>query len=81
LNTRSYFLKVAGSRKPEQKQNQAGASAGGAIIPNKLFWFGSYQRLWDRAERGSSQTIVPTNAQRAGDFTALTTPLRNPDQP
>ena len=30
LNTRSYFLKVAGSRKPEQKQNQAGASAGGA---------------------------------------------------
>ncbi|HEY6613366.1 MAG TPA: carboxypeptidase regulatory-like domain-containing protein, partial [Vicinamibacterales bacterium] len=81
LNTRSYFLKAAGSRKPEQKQHQAGASAGGAVIANKLFWFGSYQRLWDRAEAGSSQTIVPTNAQRAGDFTALSTPLRNPVNP
>ena len=80
LNARSYFLKLAGTRKPEQKQNQAGASAGGAIIRNKLFWFGSYQRLWDRSEAGSSQTIVPTDAQRAGDFTALSTPLRNSGQ-
>ena len=81
LNTRSYFLKLAGSRKPEQKQNQAGASAGGPIFRNKLFWFGSYQRLWDRAEAGSSQTIVPTDAQRAGDFSALATALRNPVNP
>src|SRR5687767_14645551 len=81
LNTRSYFLKLAGSRKPEQKQNQAGASAGGAVIQNKLFWFGSYQRLWDRSEAGSSQTTVPTNAQRTGNFTALSTQLRNPVNP
>jgi hypothetical protein len=81
LNTRSYFLELAGARKPEQKQNQAGASAGGAVVRNKLFWFGSYQRLWDRAEAGSSQTIVPTDAQRRGDFTALATALRNPVNP
>lgn len=81
LNTRSYFLKLAGARKPQQKQNQAGASAGGAVIRNKLFWFGSYQRLWDRSEAGSSQTIVPTDAQRAGNFTALSTALRNPVNP
>jgi hypothetical protein len=81
LNSRSYFLKLAGSRKPEQKQNQAGASAGGAVIRNKLFWFGSYQRLWDRSEAGSSQTIVPSDAQRAGNFTALSTQLRNPVNP
>ncbi|MGH2492904.1 MAG: carboxypeptidase regulatory-like domain-containing protein, partial [Candidatus Limnocylindria bacterium] len=77
LNARSFFQ----TTKPEQKQNQAGASAGGAIIQNKLFWFGSYQRLWDRREAGSSQTIVPTDAQRAGDFTALSTQLRNPVNP
>jgi Carboxypeptidase regulatory-like domain len=77
LNAKSFFQ----TRKPEQKQNQAGASAGGAIIQNKLFWFGSYQRLWDRGEAGSTQTVVPTAAQRAGDFTALSTQLRNPVNP
>src|SRR6185436_15368858 len=77
LNSRSFFQ----TRKPEQRQNQAGASAGGAVIPNRLFWFGSYQRLWDRSEAGESQTVVPTEAQRAGNFTALSTALRNPVNP
>jgi hypothetical protein len=77
LNAKSFFQ----TRKPQQRQNQAGASAGGAIIRNKVFWFGSYQRLWDRSEAGSSQTIVPTDAQRAGNFTALGTQLRNPVNP
>lgn len=77
LNARSFFQ----DRKPEQKQNQAGASAGGAIVQNKLFWFGSYQRLWDRREAGSSQTVVPTDAQRAGDFRGLSASLRNPVNP
>jgi Carboxypeptidase regulatory-like domain/TonB-dependent Receptor Plug Domain len=77
LNARSFFQ----TRKPEQRQNQTGASAGGAIIRNKLFWFGSFQRLWDRSEAGSTQTVVPTSAQRAGDFTALSTQLRNPVNP
>ena len=77
LNARSFFQ----TRKPEQEQSQAGASAGGAVIRNKLFWFGSYQRLWDRSEAGSSQTVVPTPAQRAGNFTALSTALRNPVNP
>ena len=77
LNARSFFQ----TRRPEQRQNQTGASAGGAVIRNKLFWFGAYQRLWDRSEAGSSQTVVPTDAQRAGNFTALSTPLRNPVNP
>jgi hypothetical protein len=77
LNAKSFFQ----TRKPQQRQNQSGASAGGAIVRNKLFWFGSYQRLWDRSEAGSSQTIVPTDAQRSGNFTALSTDLRNPVNP
>jgi hypothetical protein len=81
LNARSFFQHGPGTRKPQQRQNQAGASAGGAIIRNKLFWFGSYQRLWDRSEAGSTQTIVPTDAQRGGDFTALSSQLRNPVNP
>ena len=77
LNARSFFQ----TRKPEQKQNQAGASAGGAVIQNKLFWFGAYQRLWDRREAGSVQTVVPTDAQRVGDFTALDDAAEKPGQP
>ena len=77
LNARSFFQ----TRKPEQRQNQAGASGGGAVIRNRLFWFGSYQRLWDRSEAGESQTVVPTDAQRAGNFTALSAALRNPVNP
>jgi hypothetical protein len=77
LNARSFFQ----TRKPQQRQNQTGASAGGAIIRNKAYWFGSFQRLWDRSEAGSAQTLVPTDAQRAGDFTALSTQLRNPINP
>ena len=74
LNARSFFQ----TRIPEQKQNQAGASAGGPLVKNKLFLFGSFQRLWDRAEAASSQTVVPTDAQRLGDFTGLSAQLRNP---
>jgi hypothetical protein len=77
LNARSFFQ----PRKPGMRQNQAGVSAGGPAIKNKLFWFGSYQRLWDRREAGSAQAFVPTDAQRSGDFTALSTPLRNPVNP
>jgi hypothetical protein len=77
LNARSFFQ----TRKPEQEQSQAGASAGGAIVRNTLFWFGSYQRLWDRGEAGSTQTVVPTAAQRNGDFSALSADLRNPVNP
>jgi Carboxypeptidase regulatory-like domain/TonB-dependent Receptor Plug Domain len=77
LNARSFFQ----PRKPQQRQNQTGASAGGAIIRNKAYWFGSFQRLWDRSEAGATQTPVPTDAQRAGDFTALSTQLTNPVDP
>jgi hypothetical protein len=77
LNARSFFQ----TRKPDQRQNQTGASAGGPLIRNKVFWFGAYQRLWDRSEAGTSQTIVPTDAQRLGNFTALNTQLRNPVSP
>jgi hypothetical protein len=77
LNARSFFQ----PRRPRQRQNQPGASAGGRILPNKLFYFGSYQRLTNRAEAGSAQALVPTDAQRFGDLSTLGTILRNPVDP
>ena len=72
FNARNFFA----PRKPEQKQNQWGASAGGRIILNKLFFFGSYQNLTNRAEAVASQATVLTDAQRVGNFTAGP-PIRN----
>jgi hypothetical protein len=73
LNARNFFA----PRKPEQKQNQWGASAGGRIVPNKLFFFGSFQQLTNRAEAVASQATVPSDAQRLGNFTG-SAPIRNP---
>jgi hypothetical protein len=74
LNARSFFQ----PRRPTTRQNQAGASGGGPIRKDRLFFFGYYQRLWNRSEVGSSQAFVPTEAQRRGDFSGLATTLRNP---
>src|SRR5579884_384643 len=74
LNARSFFQ----PRRSTSRQNQAGAAAGGPIKKDKLFAFGYYQKLWNRPEVGSTVTIVPTDAQRAGDFSGSSVRLRNP---
>ena len=66
LNARSFFQ----PRRPTTKQNQAGFAAGGPVRKNRLFAFGSYQRLWNRPETGASQVLVLTDAERQGDFSA-----------
>jgi hypothetical protein len=50
---------------PFRIENQAGGTIGGPIIKNKMFFFGSVQRWWDR-QLGAGVTIVgvPTEAGR-----------------
>jgi len=43
FNANSYFLNQQGQRRPELNQNQFGASIGGPILKNKLFFFFNYQ--------------------------------------
>jgi hypothetical protein len=77
FNARDFFA----PRVPAQKQNQFGAAAGGPLVKDKLFIFGSYQRLTNHQEAESIQALVPTAAQRNGDFTGLGTTLVNPTNP
>ena len=81
LNARSYFQ----TKRPGQVQNQPGFTAGGPIkgFGGKLFYFGSYQQLWNRQQAGSSSVSLPTTAQRGGDFSALLPGkvLTNPNNP
>jgi hypothetical protein len=77
LNARDFFS----PRVPAEKQNQFGAAAGGSIIKDKVFIFGSYQGLTNHQEAESVQALVPTEAERNGNFTGLGETLTNPTNP
>jgi TonB dependent receptor len=60
---------VTGLLLPQSLWDQFGGSIGGPIIKNKIFFFGDYQGT--RAKDGGSATsVVPTAAERTGDFSA-----------
>jgi carboxypeptidase family protein len=66
MQSRNFFA-LANQPKPELKQNQYGATVGGPIEKNRLFFFGFYEGY--RNKQGSTSNIpVLTDAQRAGDF-------------
>ena len=43
FNANAFFRNATGQPKPNLKQNQFGATLGGAVLKNKWFFFGSYQ--------------------------------------
>ena len=83
LDARGYFENTALPKNPRER-NQFGAQMDGpVVIPglydgrNKTFFMGAYEGV-----RGEATTSpfgsVPTAAMRRGDFSAITTPIRNP---
>jgi hypothetical protein len=58
------------------KQHQYGATLGGALRRNRVFYFGYYEGFRNR--QGVTKTAtVPTPAERSGDFSALQDPSTN----
>jgi hypothetical protein len=72
LDARDYFEDPA-TKKASFKQNQFGATIGGPIRREKLFWFGDYQGTVIRRPL-TFVSSVPTAAERIGDFSG-------PDEP
>jgi carboxypeptidase family protein len=67
LNARNFFAEDHDSL----KRNQFGASIGGPIKKDHLFYFGTYQGSRYRNAPQGQIAFVPTAAERAGDFSDL----------
>ncbi len=69
LNARNYFSK-APARKPEYRRNLFGATLGGPILHDRLFFFSDYQGVKQLIGVTRISTI-PTLAERQGVFTGV----------
>lgn len=74
LNARNFFAPAQDTL----KRNQFGGSFGGAILKNKLFFFGTYQGTRIRQAPAGAISFVPTAAERQGDFSATSARLVDP---
>jgi hypothetical protein len=75
FDARNYFDVSAGP--PPFHQNQFGASLGGPIRKNKVFFFANYEGFRQLVP-DDLYNLVPTSSQESGDFSADTQQLYNP---
>ena len=76
MRAQNYFT-PPGTPKGKWRYHQFGATLGGPVKRNKVFYFGSYESTRDR--QNVTRTIsVPTEALRRGDLSASTNPIYDP---
>lgn len=78
LDANNYFNNARGVERSPLKYNDFGWSLGGPVQKNKLFFFAGQEWKLIRRGRTPSLTTLPTRAMRSGDFSALTTAVRDP---
>jgi Carboxypeptidase regulatory-like domain/TonB-dependent Receptor Plug Domain len=69
LDANAYFSDPATQRKPELRQNQFGAVAGGKIIRDRTFWFADYEGTQIHQGALQSGIWVPTTPEVGSGFT------------
>ena len=67
LDAKAFFA----TDKPDDNQHEYGATLGGPIRRNQMFFFVAYDGYRDRRQTASALVSIPTLAQRNGDFSAL----------
>jgi hypothetical protein len=60
------------------KRSQYGGTVGGPVAKNRTFFFASYQGTNERRLPTTRSSLVPSQAMRNGDFSAIPRQLRNP---
>jgi hypothetical protein len=78
FNSNDYFNKLAGRDKPPYRQNQFGGTLGGPLVQNRTFYFGAYQGTRRNSSPGTSSIRSLTQAERAGNFSSVATPINDP---
>ena len=78
LDARNFFNNKDSGRKPPFRRNQFGVTAGGPILHDRTFFFAAYEGL-RRRQLFTSLQQVPTEAFLRGDFSAVTVPIRDPE--
>ncbi len=73
LDARNFFS----PGKPSYRRNQFGAVLSGRLWKDKTFFMMGYEGN-RRGQQDATLRIVPSAAFRAGNFSAITTPIRNP---
>ncbi len=68
LNANDFFSKLTGQPRPVLKQNQFGASLGGAIVHDRTFFFAAYQGL--RSSNGEAEVTPAILPQLTDDRSA-----------
>ena len=74
LQAKNFFNSLA---KPKNLNNVYGATAGGPIVRNKLFFFAGWEGVRER-QGATNLFTVPTADQRRGDFSAYNTVIYDP---
>jgi hypothetical protein len=77
LNTHNYF-DLPGTKLAAFQQNQFGGTFGGPVLHNRLFFFGDYQgnrKVIGQFGQGGGDIAVPSDAERTGDFSALSSQM------
>ena len=62
---------------PPYRQNQFGGSLGGPLRPDRTFFFSNYEGFRIR-QSITNTTLLPTGAERAGDFSGVNPQTGNP---
>ena len=77
LDARYFFA----AKRADFKRNQYGGTFGGPIAKNKLFFFVGYQGTKVRGTPSDTRYRTLSDAERLGNFSGQTAPIRDPDNP
>lgn len=75
LDATPYSFSTPALTNPIFRQNQFGGTVGGPVKHNKVFFFADYQGTRMKQGANSGAVVVPSLAERGGDFSALASQL------